>query len=103
MSSFDILPTLCYVAGLINEIKESKNIEKEVVNYHFANIFEQINKLILDSNACTDNGYFKGVICDCKDKLYNIMQKYNNDSDYTFINELEEIKRKLKTVMFLIY
>lgn len=103
MSAFDVLPTLCYVSGLINEIKKSKNIEKEFVNYHFFNIFEQINKLIIDSNACTDNGYFKGVISGCKDKLYNIMQKYNNDSNYAFINELEEIKRKLKTVMFSIY
>lgn len=103
MSAFDVLPTLCYVAGLINEIKKSKNIEKECVNYHFVNIFEQINKLILDSNASTENDYFKCVISECKDKLYNIMQKYNNDSNYTFINELEEIKRKLKTVMFLIY
>lgn len=96
MTAYDILPTLCYVAGLINEIKKSKKIKKEVVNYHFANIFEQINKLILDNNVRTE-------ICDCKDKMHNIMQKYNNDSNYTFINELEEIKRKLKTVIFSIY
>lgn len=103
MSAFDILPTLCYVAGLINEIKKSKNIEKEVVIYHFVNIFEQINNLILNTDVCTENAYFKCVISGCKDKLYNIMQKYNNDSNYTFINELEEIKRKLNTVMFSIY
>lgn len=97
MNSFDILPTICYISGLINKIKKQNESDREINYIHLLNIYEQVSSLYSDYND-----YYSDSINFCKEKLYNIIQKYKIDSNYTYLSDLEEIKKKLNVLMFLI-
>lgn len=97
MGAFDILPTVCHISGLINEIKKQNQSDREINYIHLLNIYEELSSLYSDFND-----YYSDSIIFCKEKLYDIIQKYNNDSNYMSLSDLEEIKMKMKTLMFLI-
>lgn len=97
MSAFGMLPTVCHISGLINEIKKKNQSDREINYIHLLNIYEELSILYSDFND-----YYSDSIILCRKKLYAIIQKYNNDSNYMPLSDLEEIKRKLKSLMFLI-
>lgn len=97
MNSFDMLGTVCYISGLINEIKKQNESDREINYIHLLNIYEQISSLYSDFND-----YYSDSIILCKEKMHDIIQNYKNDSNYIFLSDLEEIKKKLSILMFMI-
>lgn len=97
MNSFDMLPTVCYISGLINEIKKQNESDREINYIHLLNIYEQISSLYSDFND-----YYSDSIILFKEKMHDIIQNYKNDSNYIFLSDLEEIKKKLSLLMFMI-
>lgn len=97
MSSFGLLSTVCHISGLINEIKKKNQSDREINYIHLLNIYEELSFLYSDFND-----YYSDTIIFCKKKLYNIIEKYKKDSNYMFLSDLEEIKKKLNILMFMI-
>lgn len=97
---FNILEIVKFISFFINEIK-TISIEKQFVFNQLIRIFAEITLIKPDYDDCKNVDLFINTVNKCSLKMYNIVKKYENDSNYNFIKELEKIKYEIHHLIYL--
>ena len=97
---FNILEIVYFIEFFINEIKTHK-IEKQNVFKQLIRIFAEITLIKPDYEECSNIDLFIDTVNKCSLKMYDIVKKYENDSNYNFIKELEKIKYEIHHLIYL--
>ena len=97
---FNILEIVKFISFFINEIK-TISIEKQFVFNQLIRIFAEITLIKPDYDDCKNVDLFIDTVNKCSLKMYNIVKKYENDSNYNFIKELEKIKYEIHHLIYL--
>lgn len=97
---FNILEIVKFISFFINEIK-TISIEKQLVFNQLIRIFAEITLIKPDYDDCKNVDLFIDTVNKCSLKMYNIVKKYENDSNYNFIKELEKIKYEIHHLIYL--
>lgn len=100
MEMFDILEIVNFISFFINEIEISR-INGEFVFNRLIRIFAEITLIKPDYDDCKNVDLFLDTVKKCSLKMYNIVKKYENDSNYNFIKELEKIKYDIHHLIYL--
>lgn len=100
MEMFNILEIVKYITFFINEI-ETNSIKKEFVFNHLLRIFAEITLIKPNYDECNNLTLFIDKVSKCSLEMYNIVKKYENDSNYNFIKELEKIKYEIHHLIYL--
>ena len=97
---FNILEIVKFISFFINEIK-TISIEKQFVFNQLIRIFAEITLIKPDYDDCKNVDLFINTVNKCSLKMYNIVKKYENDSNYNLIKELEKIKYEIHHLIYL--
>lgn len=94
-----ILEIIMSISLLINR-KENKliNMKNEEILFFLNTIYEQINKLFDDD--CIFNKQCLASVACCSDDVKDIINLYQNDSNYNIVNDLKKIRNRLQGLMF---
>lgn len=94
-----ILEIIMSISLLINR-KENKliNMKNEEILFFLNTIYEQINKLFND--GCIFNKQCLASVSCCCDDVKNIINLYQNDSNYNIVKDLKNVRNRLQGLMF---